>query len=58
MLRGEDFGDPHMAANVTAYVETIKTLLFEHVTKCQGHAVVIFDEVRAMNQSRGGGRQH
>lgn len=44
VLRGEDFGDPHMAQNVSSYVATIKGLLFEHVTKCQGHAVVIFDE--------------
>ena len=46
VLRGEDFGDPHMARNVSSYVETIKGLLFDHVAKCQGHAVVIFDEVR------------
>lgn len=45
VLRGEDFGDPHMAHNVTAYVETVKGLIFEHVRRCQGHAVVIFDEV-------------
>lgn len=44
VLRGEDFGD--VRGNVTSYVETIKLTLFHHLTKCQGHAVVIFDEVQ------------
>lgn len=44
VLRGEDFADVH--ANVTSYIDTIKSALFQHLIKCQGHAVVIFDEVQ------------
>ena len=34
-----------MRANSSIYVDQIKNALFDHVQRCQGHAVVLFDEV-------------
>jgi len=48
VLRGEDFSDPR--GNVTQYVNVIKGTLYQHLLKCNGHGVVLFDEVRSVCQ--------
>ncbi|EQC32547.1 hypothetical protein, variant 2 [Saprolegnia diclina VS20] len=45
VFRGEDFSDNYTNP-VTQYQEQIKSRLVEHLTKCSGKAVVVFDEVQ------------
>jgi len=35
-----------LSSFTNSYIDTIKSTLFQHLEKCQGHAVVIFDEVQ------------
>lgn len=43
VLRGEDYSDPR--GNSTFYVDRIKGAIFARAKRCQGHGIVIFDEV-------------
>ncbi|OQR98995.1 hypothetical protein ACHHYP_20326 [Achlya hypogyna] len=45
VFRGEDFSDNYTNP-VTQYQEQIKSRLVDHLSKCSGKAVVVFDEVQ------------
>lgn len=45
VFRGEDFSDNYTNP-ISEYHEQIKSRLVQHLTKCSGNAIVVFDEVQ------------